>query len=52
MALYRDLPNYYEDTSDPEKTVERVLIIAHVLFFLDQVCKIIFEYEDTKQKQL
>uniref|UniRef100_A0A3B4UZ35 Ryanodine receptor 2 n=1 Tax=Seriola dumerili TaxID=41447 RepID=A0A3B4UZ35_SERDU len=38
MALYRDLPNHYEDTSDPEKTVERVLDIAHVLFHLDQVC--------------
>ncbi|KAK9529913.1 hypothetical protein VZT92_011459 [Zoarces viviparus] len=37
MALYRDLPNHYEDTSDPEKTVERVLEIAHVLFHLDQV---------------
>uniref|UniRef100_A0A3Q1CAK1 Ryanodine receptor 2 n=1 Tax=Amphiprion ocellaris TaxID=80972 RepID=A0A3Q1CAK1_AMPOC len=37
MALYRDLPNHYEDTSDPEKTVERVLDIAHVLFHLDQV---------------
>lgn len=38
MALYRDLPNHYEDTSDPQKTVERVLDIAHVLFHLDQVC--------------
>uniref|UniRef100_A0A671VHP5 Uncharacterized protein n=1 Tax=Sparus aurata TaxID=8175 RepID=A0A671VHP5_SPAAU len=38
MALYRDLPNHYEDTSNPEKTVERVLDIAHVLFHLDQVC--------------
>ncbi|KAM7371308.1 hypothetical protein PAMP_010790 [Pampus punctatissimus] len=37
MALYRDLPNHCEDTSDPEKTVERVLDIAHVLFHLDQV---------------
>ncbi|CAG5911922.1 unnamed protein product [Menidia menidia] len=37
MALYRDLPNHYEDTSDPERTVERVLIIGHVLFYLDQV---------------
>nr|XP_040033351.1 ryanodine receptor 2 isoform X4 [Gasterosteus aculeatus aculeatus] len=37
MALYRDLPNHYEDTSDPVKTVERVLEIAHVLFHLDQV---------------
>ncbi|XP_018522000.1 ryanodine receptor 2 isoform X6 [Lates calcarifer] len=37
MALYRDLPNYYEETSDPERTVERVLDIAHVLFHLDQV---------------
>ncbi|MEQ2291597.1 Ryanodine receptor 2 [Ameca splendens] len=37
MALYRDLPNHYEDTSDPEKTVKRVLDIGHVLFHLDQV---------------
>ncbi|PWA14125.1 hypothetical protein CCH79_00016698 [Gambusia affinis] len=37
MALYRDLPYHYEDTSDPEKTVKRVLDIAHVLFHLDQV---------------
>ncbi|XP_035526010.1 ryanodine receptor 2-like [Morone saxatilis] len=37
MALYKDLPNHCEDTSDPEKTVERVLDIAHVLFHLDQV---------------
>uniref|UniRef100_A0A8C3ARP2 Ryanodine receptor 2 n=1 Tax=Cyclopterus lumpus TaxID=8103 RepID=A0A8C3ARP2_CYCLU len=37
MALYRDLPNHYEDTSDPVKTVERVLEIAHVLFHLEQV---------------
>ncbi|XP_042168988.1 ryanodine receptor 2-like, partial [Oncorhynchus tshawytscha] len=37
MALYKDLPNRSEDTSDPEKTVERVLDIAHVLFYLDQV---------------
>uniref|UniRef100_A0A8C5FWP2 Ryanodine receptor 2 n=1 Tax=Gadus morhua TaxID=8049 RepID=A0A8C5FWP2_GADMO len=37
MALYRDLPNRNEETSDPEKTVERVLDIAHVLFHLDQV---------------
>ncbi|GLD64262.1 ryanodine receptor 2 isoform X1, partial [Lates japonicus] len=37
MALYRDLPNHYEETSDPERTVERVLDIAHVLFHLDQV---------------
>ncbi|XP_035260543.1 ryanodine receptor 2 isoform X1 [Anguilla anguilla] len=37
MALYKDLPNRSEDTSDPEKTVERVLDIAHVLFHLDQV---------------
>ncbi|XP_028285731.1 ryanodine receptor 2 [Parambassis ranga] len=37
MALYRDLPNHYEDASYPEKTVERVLDIAHVLFHLDQV---------------
>ncbi|XP_028331499.1 ryanodine receptor 2 isoform X4 [Gouania willdenowi] len=37
MTLYRDLPNHYKDTSDPEKTVERVLTIAHVLFHLDQV---------------
>lgn len=38
MALYRDLPHHQEHTSDPEKTVERVLVIAHVLFHLDQVC--------------
>ncbi|XP_058262200.1 ryanodine receptor 2 isoform X21 [Hemibagrus wyckioides] len=37
MALYKDMPNRSEDTSDPEKTVERVLDIAHVLFHLDQV---------------
>uniref|UniRef100_A0A6Q2XQ02 Ryanodine receptor 2 n=1 Tax=Esox lucius TaxID=8010 RepID=A0A6Q2XQ02_ESOLU len=37
MALYKELPNRSEDTSDPEKTVERVLDIAHVLFHLDQV---------------
>ncbi|KAF7650574.1 hypothetical protein LDENG_00123610 [Lucifuga dentata] len=37
MALYRDFPNHGEDTSDPERTVERVLDIAHVLFHLDQV---------------
>ncbi|RVE60100.1 hypothetical protein OJAV_G00195030 [Oryzias javanicus] len=37
MALYRDLPHHQEDTSDPDKTVERVLVIAHVLFHLDQV---------------
>ncbi|RVE55463.1 hypothetical protein OJAV_G00236070 [Oryzias javanicus] len=36
MALYRDLPHHQEDTSDPDKTVERVLVIAHVLFHLDQ----------------
>lgn len=38
MALYRDYPNHCEDAGDPEKTVERVLDIAHVLFYLDQVC--------------
>ncbi|NWV06983.1 RYR2 protein, partial [Ptilonorhynchus violaceus] len=37
MALYRDLPNRTEDSSDPEKTVERVLDIANVLFHLEQV---------------
>ncbi|XP_034049809.1 ryanodine receptor 2 isoform X2 [Thalassophryne amazonica] len=37
MALYRDLPSHSESTSDPEKTVDRVLDIAHVLFHLDQV---------------
>ncbi|XP_037400044.1 ryanodine receptor 2 isoform X22 [Pygocentrus nattereri] len=37
MALYKDMPNRSEDTSDPGKTVERVLDIAHVLFHLDQV---------------
>ncbi|KAG1945378.1 ryanodine receptor [Pimephales promelas] len=37
MALYKDMPNRSEDSSDPEKTVDRVLNIAHVLFHLDQV---------------
>uniref|UniRef100_A0A8D0HN71 Ryanodine receptor 2 n=1 Tax=Sphenodon punctatus TaxID=8508 RepID=A0A8D0HN71_SPHPU len=37
MALYKDLPNRTEDTADPEKTVERVLDIANVLFHLEQV---------------
>uniref|UniRef100_A0A8C0DRH6 Ryanodine receptor 2 n=1 Tax=Balaenoptera musculus TaxID=9771 RepID=A0A8C0DRH6_BALMU len=37
MTLYKDLPNRTEDTSDPEKTVERVLDIANVLFHLEQV---------------
>ncbi|XP_032040809.1 ryanodine receptor 2 isoform X6 [Aythya fuligula] len=37
MALYKDLPNRNEDSSDPEKTVERVLDIANVLFHLEQV---------------
>ncbi|XP_054615531.1 ryanodine receptor 2 isoform X15 [Dunckerocampus dactyliophorus] len=37
MALYRDIPNHCDYTSDPERTVERVLNIAHVLFHLDQV---------------
>ncbi|XP_043914983.1 ryanodine receptor 2 [Protopterus annectens] len=37
MALYKDLPNRTEDTADPEKTVERVLGIAHVIFHLEQV---------------
>ncbi|XP_031824383.1 ryanodine receptor 2 isoform X11 [Sarcophilus harrisii] len=37
MALYKDLPNRTEETSDPEKTVERVLDIANVLFHLEQV---------------
>ncbi|PNI55288.1 RYR2 isoform 3 [Pan troglodytes] len=36
MALYKDLPNRTDDTSDPEKTVERVLDIANVLFHLEQ----------------
>ncbi|XP_068532356.1 ryanodine receptor 2 isoform X11 [Anas acuta] len=36
MALYKDLPNRNEDSSDPEKTVERVLDIANVLFHLEQ----------------
>uniref|UniRef100_A0A8C9MZ91 Ryanodine receptor 2 n=1 Tax=Serinus canaria TaxID=9135 RepID=A0A8C9MZ91_SERCA len=31
MALYKDLPNRTDDSSDPEKTVERVLDIANVL---------------------
>lgn len=43
MALYRDLPNHYEDTTDPEKTVERILDIGHVLFHLEQVY--IFKFE-------
>ncbi|KAJ7407276.1 Ryanodine receptor 2 [Willisornis vidua] len=37
MALYKDLPNRTEDCSDPEKTVDRVLDIANVLFHLEQV---------------
>lgn len=37
MALYKDLPNRPEDSADPEKTVERVLDIASVLFHLEQV---------------
>ena len=37
MALYKDLPNRTEETSDPERTVERVLDIANVLFHLEQV---------------
>ncbi|XP_053238595.1 ryanodine receptor 2 isoform X16 [Podarcis raffonei] len=37
VALYKDLPNRTEVTSDPEKTVERVLDIASVLFHLEQV---------------
>nr|XP_014340342.1 PREDICTED: ryanodine receptor 2 [Latimeria chalumnae] len=37
MALYKDLPNRTEDTSDPERTVERVLDMANVLFHLEQV---------------
>ncbi|XP_053461567.1 ryanodine receptor 2 isoform X2 [Nycticebus coucang] len=37
MALYKDLPNRTDDTADPEKTVERVLDIANVLFHLEQV---------------
>ncbi|XP_062980409.1 ryanodine receptor 2 isoform X3 [Elgaria multicarinata webbii] len=37
VALYKDLPNRTEVTSDPEKTVERVLDIANVLFHLEQV---------------
>ncbi|XP_061561261.1 ryanodine receptor 2 isoform X2 [Phycodurus eques] len=36
-ALYRDILNNCDDTPDPEKNVERVLDIAHVLFHLDQV---------------
>ncbi|XP_021789849.1 ryanodine receptor 2 isoform X11 [Papio anubis] len=39
MALYKDLPNRTDDTSDPEKTVERVLDIANVLFHLEQKSK-------------
>uniref|UniRef100_A0A6I8PDZ5 Ryanodine receptor 2 n=1 Tax=Ornithorhynchus anatinus TaxID=9258 RepID=A0A6I8PDZ5_ORNAN len=37
MALYKDLPHRTDGASDPEKTVERVLDIANVLFHLDQV---------------
>uniref|UniRef100_A0A8D0E9V2 Ryanodine receptor 2 n=1 Tax=Salvator merianae TaxID=96440 RepID=A0A8D0E9V2_SALMN len=37
VALYKDLPNRTEVTSDPEKTIERVLDIANVLFHLEQV---------------
>uniref|UniRef100_A0A670XZ75 Ryanodine receptor 2 n=1 Tax=Pseudonaja textilis TaxID=8673 RepID=A0A670XZ75_PSETE len=37
VALYKDLPNRTDITSDPEKTVERVLDIANVLFHLEQV---------------
>ncbi|KAH0622519.1 hypothetical protein JD844_024895, partial [Phrynosoma platyrhinos] len=37
VALYKDLPNRTEVTSDPEKTVDRVLDIANVLFHLEQV---------------
>ncbi|KAM4903239.1 ryanodine receptor 2 [Sylvia borin] len=40
MALYKDLPNRTEDSSDPEKTVERVLDIANVLFHLEQLIKV------------
>ncbi|KAM8814823.1 ryanodine receptor 2 isoform 1-T1 [Rhynchonycteris naso] len=36
MALYKDLPNRTEDSSDPERTVERILDIANVLFHLEQ----------------
>ncbi|XP_062831265.1 ryanodine receptor 2 isoform X6 [Anolis carolinensis] len=36
VALYKDLPNRTEVTSDPEKTVVRVLDIANVLFHLEQ----------------
>ncbi|XP_054103986.1 ryanodine receptor 2 isoform X22 [Callithrix jacchus] len=39
MALYKDLPNRTDDASDPEKTVERVLDIANVLFHLEQKSK-------------
>ncbi|KGL80765.1 Ryanodine receptor 2, partial [Tinamus guttatus] len=42
MALYKDLPNRTEDSSDPEKTVERVLDIANVLFHLEERCVIYF----------
>uniref|UniRef100_A0A4W3JLJ5 Ryanodine receptor 2 n=1 Tax=Callorhinchus milii TaxID=7868 RepID=A0A4W3JLJ5_CALMI len=37
MALYKDLPNRSEDSSDPGKTVERVLDISNVVFHLEQV---------------
>ncbi|XP_051926912.1 ryanodine receptor 2 isoform X3 [Hippocampus zosterae] len=36
-ALYRDILNHCGNVLDPEKNVERVLDIAHVLFHLDQV---------------
>ncbi|XP_038616986.1 ryanodine receptor 2 [Tachyglossus aculeatus] len=36
IALYKDLPHRTDGASDPEKTVERVLDIANVLFHLDQ----------------
>uniref|UniRef100_A0A668AN21 Uncharacterized protein n=1 Tax=Myripristis murdjan TaxID=586833 RepID=A0A668AN21_9TELE len=51
MALYRDLPNRSEDTSDPERTVERVLDIAHVLFHLDQVSELQYLFFQVEHPQ-
>lgn len=45
IALYRNLP-YHLKSSDPEKTVGRVLHIANVLFHLDQVCESCATYLD------
>ncbi|NXX75670.1 RYR2 protein, partial [Urocolius indicus] len=50
VALYKDLPNRTEDSSDPEKTVERVLDIANVLFHLEQV-RYIFPVEHPQRSK-